>query len=724
MNKFSQRYNIPASWQIKSPKSSTQKFYKRFFEKFVFMAFVLLAFIVAPLLILYWIKEAIREKITLHFRLNETLPAIRHMKEVEEKNKFAAMQKVLHKHKIDLSIATPDEIARDYTESILLDHNKLIADGYKRQIVKELSRQTSFSTAWLQILAAWTIPHQSINEDGTVDYDVLLETEIKSNDEVLAALKALLFLTDQKKTIFAADLTAKMHRTSNKLTKMSLRLESHLQEFKKLFEEMLWLLKDPKELRTINPTQANRTFIRLYRHLLQHPIYTAFKQDPTLAHVSLLHDFACAIWNDVHVLTEYKAVGKAIIFDASLQANICDPLENSSNVAYKLSSSQACVARLHHANDTLISKIRYGSTHFWQMMGTLASEGGILRLIPMLLGAEDYDAHGKLSNNPSLQGTTQWEGLTLKGAVNNCYGGTPTIGDHQVAPEFKAFLQAIENNLLDPDTRNSKQTPSKVIYNNLQNIDKFHGEGPRSRTLMKLNETYPLSFKGTILAKDSALFTMKSTKDVVWENAKQFGAVLKERLLLGVNSPEKAGHGFYFFGSSEKWEIIFNAIIEAVNSQFVDVPTPLAIEERISLQGAYQEYVYALLICVIECQTIQELNAAGIEYPLVTAITACKENIDRGGMENMKYMYLRLPFADKDKRPLSNDEQLDYLVGVMNSRPLSARDRAILKNRMHQTLSFIEKVTPEQFNRTLEALLTALNLTARLTYAPDTTFST
>lgn len=688
--------------------------FQNLFKMCILAACVFIALSIAPFIFLYRFFEKIREKIILHYRLNATLPAIRRMKEREEKNKFAAMQKVLCTAKSNFSTSTPKETAQHCIENISLNPSRLIANAYKRQFIVELYKQPAFAPSWMGLLAAWTFTIQRLDDEGNLDYAALLETNLNAHKSLHAALRATLLNANGSATPYAEGLKAKMRQKSKKIKKIASHVNMHLNTFQHLLEELIHLLETPiKDLKNI--TQANRTFIRLYRQLLQQPLYLLLKYEPSLPHISLLHDFACAMWNDVHILSEYKSLGKAILIDTELHDKNGDG-KSCLSLSEKLKASQACVAKLHHTNDHIFSKLRYGCTHFWHMMGTFTSQGGILRLLPKLVGVEHYDSHGTLSNNPSLQGTTCWQGSALNGAVNNCYGGTPTIGDDQIAPEFKALLQAVENNLLNPVARQNKHVLSKVIYNNLQNVDKFHGEGPRSRTLMQLNEKYPLSFKGTILAKDSALYLMKSPKDVLWENGSQFGTILKERMLLGLHAPEKRGHGFYFFGAAESWEPIFDAIISAVNSHFADVQPPTSYQEKVSAQGAYQEYVYALLISVIECQTLYELNQTGIEEPLVTALTACKENIDRGGMENMKYMYLRLPF---NKKPVSLIDKEEYLVGVMNSRSLSARDRAILKNRMHQPLSFIEKVTPEQFNQTLTDLLQALNLSAKMVYSAD-----
>ena len=75
------------------------------------------------------------------------------------------------------------------------------------------------------------------------------------------------------------------------------------------------------------------------------------------------------------------------------------------------------------------------------------------------------------------------------------------------------------------------------------------------------------------------------------------------------------------------------------------------------------------------------------------AISACKENIDRGGMENTKYMYTRLSE--------NYEQRLSLILGVMHSRALSSRDRVILQSRMPQILSFMKATEPEDFRAQL-----------------------
>lgn len=729
MQNISNRYGLPLSWNLMHKEGKREKvgFLVNLVKKIALACFILLSLSIVPFIILYRLTATIKEKLAIRYHWNETLPAILRMKDVEEKNKFDSMKNVLINAGNDLATASAEEIAAKYTKAIHFNKERIaciVADLCKRLILRELSRHERFSPYWMPNLAEWKIRLENFHQDSAIDVISSLPKDFEGADDLQAAITVLLCTANGIETPFAQKLHSKLHQKYHQLLSISKNLEANVAEFKSIFALMVSGLQDPAGVHHVDPAQANRSFIETYRKLLGHPVYQSLKMTDLQPFVALLHDFAIAIWNDVHILDEYRAVGRAIIVDGNLEYEEIDtnePYGANAMLSDKLKASQEVVADCHYDNDRLISKIAYAAMHFWQVMGTLASEGGMARHIPALFGVDQYDSHGTLSNNPSIQGTSTWKGPEIEGRVNNCYGGSPTIGDHQIAPEFMALLQAVENNLSAPEKRRRQKVPSKVIFNSLQNIDKVHGEGPRSRTIMLLNEAYPLSFTGVILAKDAPLYLMKSSEDIIWENSRQFGTVFKEKLMQGVNAPDETGHGFYFFGSPQKWEALFDKIINRVNGQFSENHHGLSLQKKRNLQAAYQDYVYSLLIAAIECQQIHTLNLSGIENPLITEITACKENIDRGGMENTKYMYLRLPLVDEEDKHLSAAEQLEYLVGIMNSRSISARNRAILRDRMPQILAFIEVVSPESFNQTLTDLLADLKLEATLTYAPDAT---
>ncbi len=590
-----------------------------------------------------------------------------------------------------------------------------MAEECKRLIVRELGRKADFQPKCIPALVDLEMDRNCIKHDGTIDWTCVCEKMNFKNVDLQNAIHDLLFSSKGAESTFATKLSEKMRRKHLELIGIEINAVNHLTTFRTRFNKLTAILNDSENLQTYNPTEANRNFIAVYRDLLKHPIYKALKFSSSHRSINLLHDFSAAIWNSVDATEAYKNVGKAIIADGNLnhKNGIVDPnVPDNVVVANKLRKSQKTVSSNHYQNDSVFGKISYAVMHFWQTMGGFASMGGMKRIIPALLGVGQYDSHGTLSNNPSKQSTTSWKGDLLSGQVNNCYGGSPTIGDHRIAPEFKAFLQAAENNLMQIPRLRRKGIPLKVVYGSLQDSDSKYAEGARTKTLMYCNQAFPLSFTGYVLAKDSPLYKMIKSENIVWEDANQFGEILKKNLMLGINAPTQKGHGFYFPGPSERWEELFNAIIEEVNIEFKDKQAS-TIAEKQKLQAAYQDHVYSLISTVEECRTLADLNVMGVVNPLITTLTVCKENIDRGAMENLKLLYLRINNRPKDKGPLTKDEVLEALVGFMNSRSLSSRDRAILDHRVAQVLPFIETVSPENFDRSLMSLLNRLGLNAQ-----------
>lgn len=698
-----------------------------FVVKGISLVLLLLFFIpLLPFLGLLRLIGHLREKAITAFKMNEILPAVRSMKNIEEMSKFREMKRVLDLSLDELDVAVNDRSLKRMTDVLLSDINidaamavDVTARECTRLIVRELVKQEGFLPAWIPVLVDWKVDTRSINDDGSNDWLKICDVHAE-NKELKQAIQTLLYTSEGIASSFALDLSAKMFQRHSQLLKLVQDAAGQLEKFRFLFGEMLAILQDSADLQNNAPTQANRKFISAFRKVLRHPIYKLLKLSHSHRSVLFLHDISAAIWNSIRAFDLFGVIGKAIIADGLLNFKQDEKFQErqvAENIALagKLRQSQKIVASNHYHNDGISGKFVYAIMHFWHSMGSLASEGGVVRFIPFLLGVDQYDSHGTLSNNPTHQACTVWKGDMLGGQVNNCYGGSPTIGDHLIAPEFKALLQAAENNMMQTESNQRKGIPLRVVYTSLQNLDKRHGERPRSKTIMYLNEAFPLSFTGIVLAKDSSIYLIKKPEDLIWENAPQFGEAFKERLMLGVQARFQSGHGFYFPGSVNQWEKMFDAAIAEVNREFQSMPVS-SDEEKKQLQGAYQEYIYSLIGAAIECRVLANLTSAGNVSPLIMTISACKENIDRGGMENMKYLYLRIRKSVKSDRLLTKDEMLESLVGFMHARSLSSRDRAILEDRIPQVLGFMELVSAEKFDRTLTRFLSALGLNSHYTF--------
>ncbi len=634
---------------------------------------------------------AFKEWHAVNYKPNSTLAVIRQMKAKEQADKFKTMQSVLSD--FNLTALGAKAGAAQLTlglEAMLMDSGeiqKIRERKAARFIMRELAKEGVLTPEWIKAL-----------EDPAFFNHLIIEQDnLKRLDELKHFLDSMVKKGLPQKDIHKIN-WSEFYRKMNKeiVPRDREKLHHEVEEFERSLKIILNILKTPEV--EVDPPGANAKFIVELRKALKNPVYEALKEDISHPAVHLLQRFASDMWNKAPSIDAYSEVGRTLVEHAE-QEQV--EASNGKHLANQLEQSYQQVARTHWT-DSGANKLLYAASHPRQAIGSLASEGGLQREAASAVRLGVYDSHGKLANNPSLQGTTtmNWttQGKKHQGEVRNCYGGSPTIGDYIISPEFEAVVQAAENNQLLPLASRDKNIPLTVAYNNLQNLDKKHGEGPRSRTIMLLNQKYPLSFRGTTFSKDSAMYLMPHDEDVIWkegEGPEAFGQAMHDQMARSFNPVEK-GHGFYFPGSYEDdWKEVFEKVIANANKHFGQLAVPQNIEERRQMQGAYQEYVYSMLNAINEMKSLQDLANREIEDPVMMAISACKENIDRGGMENTKYVYLRLP---DDYPP---DKRQALIMGIMHSRALSARDRVILKKRMPQVLNFMRNVEPQQFKASI-----------------------
>lgn len=461
-------------------------------------------------------------------------------------------------------------------------------------------------------------------------------------------------------------------------------------EFRKLLAEFRELESSSKETRYVNEMITKKL-----RELINSQVYQALKYDPSNPAIQFIHRFAVSIWTEVKVLGTYQEFGQKAIERAT---SLFPEREGETSISMAINGSIKSVAHDLFQVRHLPQLILYTFTHPLQTLASILSEGHWYSgVIEAIIGK--YDVHGRLSNNPSLQGTTTVSLRNQKAIVNNVYGGSPTIKD-EISPEFLAVVQAAENNQFADQKDHLDEIPDQVFYTNFQDLKKT-GENRRSLAIMHLNQQYPLSFVGITLSKDSDFYLMPNLPSVKWESATKMGEEMLTHLTddssfsLEKREKREAGKGdsgFYFPGTKKTWEPIFRSVLDSANDLFKDKKAAEG-QEAYQLRGAYQEYVYATLQLYLEVKLTQDLKSSGISQPHLHSQRACKENIDRGGAANAAYLHLRLGLSqDYDQK---TKEAL--VVGTLHCRALGARDRMILPDRLPQVLAFIEQVSPEQF---------------------------
>lgn len=497
-------------------------------------------------------------------------------------------------------------------------------------------------------------------------------------------------------------------------------------DFKKRLNRFIKALgkyPEASEISQKDARNANEKILKTFREVLGSRAYHRLKYNIDDPAIKFLHKFAASIWTEVKVLDAYQRFGEKAL-DRARQQKALESAEKQevgstvmtshdhANVVEAIDASIDAVQKDLYNVRRLPDLIMYTVTHPGQTLSSMMSEGGNLKTVASLLGQGEYDP-ALMSNNPSLQGTTEFQVNGQDVRVNNVYGGSPTIGD-EISPEFLAILVAAENNQLAKPEDRIAEIPDHVIYTNFQNLDGGEGENSRSKAIMELNRLFPLSFIGITLSKDNHLYKMpeykKDPASVKWTGPVDMGSEMLELLTrkssfsLEDRGNKNEGSGFYFPGRIEHWNPIFDAVIKQAvwifstlhGEQSAEEANKLRVgEEAYKLRGAFQEYVYASLQHLLEVQMAQELIERGVKNPHIHSQRACKENIDRGGAANAAYLHLRLGLIDDSEK--SQEEKQQVVVGALHSRSLAVRNRMVLLDRLPQVKAFMEYVPPQDF---------------------------
>jgi hypothetical protein len=458
--------------------------------------------------------------------------------------------------------------------------------------------------------------------------------------------------------------------------------QEQAKDFEKKLAAFVEAIKNPPA--EASTRETNEKIIQKFREVLQCDAYQAMKCDPSDPAIQFIHRFAASIWTEVKAMDAYHEFGQAVRRRARELSDDLEPMWMTGAIHESMKTVRHDLLRMKG-----VEKVVYVLTHPQQIAASFVSEEhGLAKTVASVVG--EYDSHGALSNNPSLQGATT---IPLEpgqsGTVQNVYGGSPTVGE-LIAPEFLAVIQAAENNQFAEPEQRLAEVPDRVFYTNFQDISHPSGEQIRSFAIMDLNQLYPLSFTGITLTKDSRFYGFEQDPEKAqWVGPQSMADMMLERLM-----DPSSDHGFYFPGDrEEEWKPRFEKVLKGAVELFKD-KKPCSGEEAFKLRGAFQECVYASLQFYLEAKLVQDLAAQGIDNPRLHSQRACKENIDRGGAANAAYIFLRLALEGYTG---SEEDKIDLVIGALHSRALAARDRMILENRLPQVLAFMDLVEPKQF---------------------------
>lgn len=625
--------------------------------------FILFSPITVPIIAIAGIGHGIA-CLSQKIRHSDLMEEMKNTKEEEEKIVYEALKKVFHRH-------DKKDVFAGISYTVVL--NQCIEEKYKRHLLRlAIIAEVNFNDARMAIYRL-----KSLEDFKTYALNVLLLSE------------------DQwcKIQSTVSDETSPWREQKNR------RAE---RRFNNIYRELAGIfVKSPKNYR-----QANKNIIDLLRKALQSDLYQMKKEGFSDQRVTCLHALSVAMWTDVKPLSLYQKIGASICKKIPLQEG------KPATLLQLFKGSQKVAAEEFPHLGTFYSKLKYVFKYPKHLISSLASLGGIPAFIAGLFGRGTYDSHRNLSNHSFLQSVaTILVNRQDPVKLYNVYGGSPTQGDSTINPEFEAVLQAAETNLLYPEF-SIAGSPHGIFYANLQDIDSHNSESSRSKALMLLNSKYPCSFFGISLAKDSSFYrgAAAEKKGVTphWPGAKIFGEQMLDQLMdpssFTLEGRRCKGNGFYFpiqTVSKEYYSKEFTRIIENATLHFSKHPEASG-KKALKLRAAYQEYVYQMIEIVVESAFANVLVQQKVKNPIVMSQRACKENVDRGGAENAKNLYINL---DENYPDFS-----ELFIGLIHSRSLSASRRVVLPSRVKHLKAFMKYVTPSDFKKSSEVLLSNLGL--------------
>jgi hypothetical protein len=574
------------------------------------------------------------------------------------------------------------------------------------KLVLPLSSLTPEDKAQLIEIATQRLILKSIKSNGSEITPIMID-DIKGNNK--GSIKSSSLWKEQEKEIH--NKIADMRRVLSDDEALSRKNE----DFNEKFNNFVNTLKKHENSVTDHPKSANQEILKAFRAVLETPMYDLLKEDNSSGHIQFLHKFAAGLWNGFTMMPEFSDFGKKVLDKVGKDA-ICKNEGNGAEVAGILEKSIRAADKDLHSINKKRQSVLHMITHPNMVLGSLAGEGGIARHIAGLFGQTEYDP-SMIGNNSFLQGTTT---TTLNGNnvnIDYVYGASPTTGNgdkSKIAPEFKAVLQAAENNQFGK--AKVEGIPDVILYTNFQNIlTGKKGEGSRSIEIMKLNNEFPLSFVGLTLSKDSDFYGVKKDGEAIWPGTQAFGEEMQEHLLNDVSfqlenrgANKEQDKGFYFPGSQEEWKTEIIPAVLAKANQFFSA----YIYERYGhetdhspseVRHAYQEFVYMMLSHYLEMKVANDLTKRGIKNVLVQSHAACKEDVDRGGSVQTANLWLHLKGLNSSED--KEDTFMNTGTGGLIGRPVLARDRVILDYRPVPLFDFMKNVDPKKFFNSLNELL-------------------
>ncbi|MGR3951700.1 MAG: hypothetical protein QRY74_02115, partial [Chlamydia sp.] len=506
------------------------------------------------------------------------------------------------------------------------------------------------------------------------------------------------YLSDINKEI-DADLTSIIEITKKKIPKFP---EDIQQRYDDLCKELHLLHK-----MILEAPSENGNILYQLRKCQQHQAYQALKWDESIPAVQYLHGVSIASYLNVDERPYFEALSKPFA------SQNFQPMAKTVAAGYKSAVDQGIIYDDATVDYLLqFPKQRLGaflSTSFGTTIANFLSKTWIGNFI------SNYDPRGFLENSAG-------QFLSVEHKNSRTYlihTPSPTDGD-SVALEVHLTLQALENRFI---TLLSNQDIGDIAYTNLvhwnyanlQDIDSS-AEGPRSRSIMQLQEEYPTSFSANTLSKDSKFYMdgihSKVPKDIVEEMIKrqtktknnsptllnhQYKESMKNEILNDVNysidsANRKTGYYFPIDTDNEQEFSEWKKAIQNILDEAYQLTVDLEVSDEVTPD--FRTYTAKERGKIFQWQqkaSFRELVTLGItlyfeekiRQKLPTGSSAmynksCKECIDRGGKMTALMAYALIE---------NEENAIKTAFEALMGRPILARFRVPLAHRIQPLIS-------------------------------------
>jgi len=524
----------------------------------------------------------------------------------------------------------------------------------------------------------------SIAENLKIDSEFLNKNFNKSNFKDLLAKKIHAAGIKEAKAKKIASSVIAEYRRANRHPDKSMK------ELEKITGELEQLLENKPADKDLE--KWNFKVIQKLRKAFKSDAYQALKEDEDNPIIRKLHDLNLAMYTETPLLQAY--LEKGALGDKISEMGKEKPLWD------RISSVRTSLHKDHKLFKSHGS-LKYIWRHTKQFFGAFVSQkvGSALA---------DYDPHGKLGNNAGALYEEKVHVGQTDGRLLDVRTPSPTIGK-EVSPEFRAALQAIENQRVRVMAGGeSLGRPNVWVYTNYQDMtNKMNGEHDRSMAIMRLNDEFPLSFKGMTLSKDSEFYKdgLGHEKDM-WDNVNREGfeisqndddydadyhdaidnfvkglvTNLKDKAHFTLENRTKQKGGRLYFPDEVKFKGYINEVEQLTREllhKMTENKENLTETETWAIKMAAKEFAYAALQRMYQADILADLAKQGLKPDAITT-SACKEDIDRGFSDHVKRMAIYTDASD------------DQLAGMINMPALMARYRVILADRQEPSLAFLE----------------------------------